>query len=258
MSKAIYVELDALLDTRIATIAILDPEMAKDAIMSPKYHNRQRDKFSEVCGIDDELYQKAYNERSSETLKHATLSHFSIIMMNIVRELEKQADNIPNPESFHVDLNVWPYELADQERIHIELAVQRFCGIQTTIRSINVPYSELTPKIIKDNYPIVMMYNFNDWLSIHPSVFGQYKIPQNTFYVPRIHYNEPIPEDDRDVQDFVVTDPYERASRVLALFLNVEFIDIKNFGPLRHWELDNLVEAMKNFDKETHTPTEPA
>lgn len=262
MSKAIYVELDALLDTRIATIAMLDGAAAERAIMNPAYHTRDQDLFHDICGIDDELYKAAYEMRDVETLKHATLTHFPLLLTQIVREVEEQATLVPLPDSFHLEVNLWPYQLNEEERNLIELAVQRHSGLQTMVQSVFIPPHELMPAMIKERYPIVIMYNFNQWLAIQPSLFTHSKLPQTTFIAPRIHHDAPVDETSPELKDFVIHDPYLRTAKFLSIFMNLEFVPIQEFCPFRHWEVIAAAEAYEaqvEAEKlQAQTPTESA
>ena len=64
----LYIDIDALLDTRLATLYLVHPELTLHAIASP-YEEREEDAFPHV---PRELFAKLYAARDVETLQNAT------------------------------------------------------------------------------------------------------------------------------------------------------------------------------------------
>ncbi len=68
MREVILIELDALLDTRLGTISLMDEALARK-MLDLDYPNRISDEFNLLSDeIDMSVYNRAYADRDIETL----------------------------------------------------------------------------------------------------------------------------------------------------------------------------------------------
>jgi hypothetical protein len=109
--ETIYVDLDCLLDTRLGTLAKINPELASNALMNG-YHERDEDIFEGV-GVED--YRKAYEARDVDTLTLSVITGmFSFLHECVLAAFKRiQIDGIF--DAIQLEVNYWPYELDDEE-----------------------------------------------------------------------------------------------------------------------------------------------
>jgi hypothetical protein len=89
-ANAIYSELDALQDTRIATIAKIDQDLASRALQNG-YHTRQCDEFD---GVDSEHFKRLYQSRDVETLKLSAPTEIHNLILRLVEIQDKASSYI--------------------------------------------------------------------------------------------------------------------------------------------------------------------
>lgn len=228
--QRILVELDALLDTRIATIARLDPGIAAD-IVGPRYFNRPTDQFHLLDNrIDDVAYQMAYASRDLDTMAIARPTAALDWLGKMVRDLEKQfEEGAPTVTSLAVDVNVYPYRLSDEEAAQVGMSIAYYIGKFTSVNVINVPLAELSFAYIRAHrYTAVILYNFKEWIEASFKQYGDKQpmgVPAVTMFVPSLmaDYTEYMDEKNRRLPDGRLLDPYEVTRETFAPFIGLEF-----------------------------------
>lgn len=165
--------LDTLLDTRLATIAKLDGEVAKRIVNDPewrkKYNSRPCDDFTEF-GISKDAFDKAYRERDVTTLMGSLPTVFLFELRNFGSALVQLKSNEPHAaENIRYVINTYPYsDLTPAEVDKILSAI--YARIQTIIQIEHVYLSpeDLSPDLIRGaNYNGVFFYDFRSWLKGH-------------------------------------------------------------------------------------------
>lgn len=223
-------ELDALLDTRLATVDKLDPEAAVRLVANPTYFERIRDDFEPLCGIEEAAYQAAWKTRDVETLQHALvcptidLVHFALL------DLERRAITDPAITGVALDVNVWPYQLTEAEAHDIALAIAQRAGYRSPIRLLCQPMAYFTPSLIKDQYAGLIFYNHNEWFTCHAEeLLLQVGIPQVTLVAPKL-VNDRLPTDEElDYGTEVKRDAYEITSFMMTPHVGLEYVDVLHY-----------------------------
>lgn len=229
----IHVQLDALLDTRLGLMAILDPQGAVKMATSEDYFARVNDDFSKYSTITDAAFKEAWEQRKAEVLRHSIKTHIPIMLHELITRLEIQEETTPFHQSPELEINVWPYtDLTEEEREAIRLAVLYHGGIQTIPEIVCFPPQELTPRKIKREYSGLVLYDLRDWLQHHLQDFVKCPCPTVTVLAPALFAGTPP-----DV-DQIVDDP-EFRSGVSAFsmtelacieFFQLNLLDVKYFS----------------------------
>lgn len=196
MHQRILVELDALLDTRIATISRIHPESAVALLHDPRYYERVIDDFEPLVGITKEAFRQAYAQRDVEILEQSRLTELPLMLNEIIKRMEQESDTTPFVESVTVDVNIWPYELSDEERDEIAVAMMAHVGNQTLVNTVRLPPEQLTPPYIKQRYSGMILYNFRDWMQPHMETFKKFLMPRVTVLAPALFYDQVPTRDD--------------------------------------------------------------
>lgn len=159
------VELDALLDTRIATVAKLFPSKAK-ALVSEKYRNRYSDQFSDLIPeLTDEAFDAAYKKRDVETLKASRPTDMIIIATDILEDLQSKMDNgSPEIKSICLEVNIWPYALSEDERFTLAATIAELMELFVPVEVVSIPLEQITYEFIRaKRYIGLIMYNYRQW-----------------------------------------------------------------------------------------------
>lgn len=136
MKRRIYVELDSLLDTRLATLIRIDEAEASKAL-ELGYRERLSDVWSQLgLNINQDVYAERYRKRDRATLQAARPSGIVPMVHQLVGALGKMADNTPFVEAVTLDVNFWPYQLTEGERQEILAAVRFSVGGDVQVDSV--------------------------------------------------------------------------------------------------------------------------
>lgn len=160
---SMYMDLDSLFDTRIATLYRLDVEKVMPAMMDG-YFDRVFDEFS---GYDPEVYAKAWKARDETTIENSAITGM-VDAINFFAEKTLVARvGTPLRKQPKLELNIHPYVLSDACIDAIVLGLRAVTKNMIDIQIIDRPLSEITPEYVKSNYAIMVMYEYWEWLECH-------------------------------------------------------------------------------------------
>lgn len=185
MTDTVYVELDALLDTRLAVVSSIDQQAAVKLVQSEEYFSRQSDDFSAITGIPHETYLEAYRNRNVGHLARSIKTRIPVLLHELIMKLENMEETTPYVTNTDLEVNVWPYtDLTEGEREQLMLAVMAHSGIQTMPRVVCFDPIELTPENLKRRYSGLIIYNLRDWLQHHVQAFARCQTPTVAVLAP--------------------------------------------------------------------------
>ncbi len=191
----IYVDLDALLDTRITTILKHWPEAGVKLVGQDSYYLREMDEWPEF-GISKEAFRKAYDRREVDALMGAIVTPVALRLNEMITHLEIQNSREPGSGKPVVELNVWPYQLTAEQKTAYVNAVMNFTGVETSVMIINKPPQLVTMHDARERYAALFMYDFAPWARLHTKAMATTIAPRTTFYAPTIYLERPMePED---------------------------------------------------------------
>lgn len=236
MKQGILVELDALLDTRIATLASLSKEAAIQALEG-EYHTRPSDEFDHLQSIvTDEEYQEAYRNRTVDVLRASLITPMNFLLSEMVKRLEKvHVYAQTRAESVEVTINVYPYQLTAEEMEDIAIAVYARTGYITPIKTISIPPQQQTIDWInREGYVTLIVYNFQEWADGVLAVLDKHpeNAPGVTLLVPGLLKTvKGIPKPEEMVDGAGnQTNPFEATSMLLAEVIGIDFLPVELFS----------------------------
>lgn len=192
IKQCVLVELDALLDTRLAVLSSLNQEGAVKALESPEYYTRQIDDFEALTGVTRAQFKEAYAKRDVEILKRSVMTVAPLMLNELIGRLEQDEAESPYVDSVEVAVNVWPYQLDDEELDGLNKSIMAYCGVETPVRMVNFHPMELAPAMIRTQFTGMIMYNFRDWFEYHKDAFATSKAPGLIILAPAL-WGEKIP-----------------------------------------------------------------
>ena len=166
MFEWIYVDLDTILDTRLATYAIMNPDYPQ-RVIDAGYGTRVYDRFDDI-GIPWDSWRAAYLKRDKHTLALATETNVLTVILAAIIDKERQAMTAPLLQP-NLLINTYPYKLTEDELKTIKDSIKATLnsGAGLGIDFVNTSYRQMTPAWIEEK-KIFDMYctNGEDWLSI--------------------------------------------------------------------------------------------
>lgn len=235
-THVVLVELDALLDTRIATVARLYPQQAAK-LLNQHYRNRPSDQFKILIPeLDEDAYASAYAGRDTDTLAAARPTDMVIILSDIVDDLVTQiATGSPLVNSLSVEVNTYPYKLTSEEMDELSKAVSELTGIVVPVTAVYIPYESLDYDVIRANkYSVMVLYNYQDWFSKSHRKYTTRPVgcPDVTIVAPALVVNG---ADLREEQKFTlpngrVMDPFDATTAAVADLVCFTFLPVAAFS----------------------------
>lgn len=189
--------LDELLDTRLGTIGLLSPEVARKLLSTDDYINRQEDVFEGINAIE---YKIAYADRNVKNLRNSVLTPVVFHLRKVVQQLLSQAVTGPTHDAVRLTINIHPYSLSEDEKDELRRVVlfhmNGGADISTyeqpllSVEFIDVAPENLTPSHCKATYGAMYMYNPWTWLNLHAEALNAgHRLPEVIIYAPRLYHD---------------------------------------------------------------------
>lgn len=194
--QGIYIELDALLDTRLATLFKLGPDIMIGALKNG-YSKRPLEKFH---GVEKEVFDEAYKKRDKSTLKQAGVTKVIGFVRELVRSMNTQAVQTPLHAGPIIYVNVFPYDMTPAEMDVITKVVAAATAGLCDVKTIRNSPEQLTPEFCKHRFAVMFMYNYPVWLEAQARNFEKAPLPDLSVIIPGIYFvREPTPEELREI-----------------------------------------------------------
>lgn len=185
--QRILVQLDDLLDTRLATIVLHAPGSVIP-VLENGYWDRVSDDFekmSEGC-FTNAQFKEWYDNRGADTIVKSLLTSCTYVLGEMTRELERKLTTGVEVGSITVDINVWPYKMSKSVANDIAAAVRSKLPATVTVRAVDYAFKHLTPALLDEQYDGMIVYHFDDWYTLHGKALLDKQIPMFTFIVPQL------------------------------------------------------------------------
>lgn len=233
--RRVLVEVDCLLDTRIATLENMGADVA-DKVLRNGYLKRDRDDYGILSDglITHDDFLDAYVSRDQTVLKRARPTHIIDLLREIVDELDTQKSTTPFVDRTIVYINVYPYRLSEDEKNVMTLAIGHFLTKETWVEITSISPMELTPSVIGEKYDGVIIYNFDGWFIEHAKTLDTVIIPQNKMYAPAFFVKEYTAQEQQELEEELkalnIGTPFEYLERAVASRLDLELLRAELFS----------------------------
>lgn len=233
----VLVDLDSLLDMRIAIIDKIAPKIGSE-IVKDWYHTRNVDNFGRTgTPLTDERFQEAYRNRSVKDISHATMTQMCVYINAVIMRYNQRAGLPFGNDSYSISVNINGYDLSDKAKDVLILSMTQYTGGIAEIDIVDIPLDDLTVDLIKRTFTHVIMYDFNAWLERHKERFSHVQMPEVTFLVPRLHIagttTEQLNKIETQVKEMMnedLTDVFYRTSLALSVFVCIVWLDVRLFS----------------------------
>lgn len=223
----ILMDLDAILDTRIATVARIDEDLATKLLVGD-YHKRRSDFLT---GVNKEEFDLAYSKRDRTTLNMSQCTNMLIVLKDMLLSLLSTGLATPYITYVTVDVNFYPYDLKDDEIDLILKAISSWIPKLASLHGVNLSEDKITPDFIKNNYDVIIKYHYDTWLEINTKGFEKTLVPEVDLYVPAISFTTDLTDEVlRDIYEETGKHPMDMLKFGLAPFINLQPLDVSAFS----------------------------
>lgn len=216
-----YVEIDALLDTRLAVAMSIDPARGKLLEEDARYLKRVNNSLEEITGIPDEEFNQAYRDRTYESVS----PHWRAT--DIVRKLAKDflvsvGDSSTYKEEGETKLvvNTYPYTV-DEEAKELLIAALTRTTKASEVELVSKMPELVTPSYLRGLCNTAVIYEYDTWFNIHYKELGDSPMPTTALIHPYIMVGE------TDRPHFMIVD---EAQRVFKAAVDLRIMPLGDFS----------------------------
>lgn len=158
--KGIYIDLDSLFDTRLGTVAEINPALVPIAL-DQGHLTRNSDEYS---FISTATYKSLYELRNSETLKLSPLTGCHKLLASAVVNMLKASIDSPDITGVKISVNIWPYKLTEKEIGDLLDLIVDKTGKLVQVEIIDVKFSDLTFKYCENKFDMLFIYDYMNFI----------------------------------------------------------------------------------------------
>lgn len=211
----IYIEMDALLDSRITMLSSINEDISVE-VFNKNYYSRTSDTFGY---IPYNVFLTYYNTRNKGILLYSLPTFIYKVIENITLDFYSDLKNKEiDLQTLYV--NTFPYDFNEEELERFKLTFESYIK-NVKVEFIHYSDTDLTP-IVLENYNIknIIKYNGIDWLEKQNRLLNIIDNPMvnKNLYVPAIINFRVGTKINRDL--------FNSISKSLGIFINVFFTDI--------------------------------
>lgn len=228
--QGVYVDCDALWDTRLGTLARLSDDLAQKTLFSGSYHGRERDHFEHA---DMEAYKTLYAQRDGDTLSHSMRTGVADLVKQLAAALTEQAIARPYHSGPKIVVNLYPYSSTlsgiEKDEIHKVIATWvRLPAEQVELLSLSM--EDLTPEFVRaSNIAAMFMYDPHSWMEAQSEAFVKTRIPDVMLFGPAI-LQQAITDQDRSEFLSNSMDPFKATEFLASPLVNLQLLAAEFFS----------------------------
>lgn len=231
-SYCILVDFDMLVDTRLGTIARINPDCIEELLLSKKYEQRAADVFSRlVDNFNDKEYFEAYKKRDIETLKLSYLTNYSLLLMfSVPKDIEKFR-RLQTYNSYYIDIDFGKYDLPQEVKEEYLNVLREALPLEVFVKGVSYNPSELSPaKLAENMYAEYVVYDFKSWVEtiFYPMIsekeLERQRYPLLKVITPFLFNPEMTEEQIKTILNESEVPPHVIMRESLSTHFNVEFV----------------------------------
>lgn len=222
MRQRALIDLDCILDTRLAVIKSFDESVGDELAKTRAYRERTRDNFEELTHgkITQAAYTAAYAARDVDILSLARMSDIMLYLRKLSDQAAVQIGRGVEMQTFEVTLNLYPYQLEEGTAEMIRRAVADSLNPIAQVTTAYLPTKDLPPETIKTGFDMYLTYDQEVWIQTHQRELIEHcRIPLFTLTCPMISRTEVEPGPTEAIRD-----PFSGYEMIMAEFVAIEFL----------------------------------
>jgi hypothetical protein len=216
--STIMIDLDALLDTRIAVLASQYPDSLKDTLTT-SYWDRDIDEFP---GVPYEMFKSTYASRDRSVLQYTMITPMAMMLAEYTERVLRQLISSPMHYRPKIDINIYPYDLSEDEVAVISKSVVQLTKGRSDVEIVRLPPADITVAYIKANLTSMIMYDYIAWTDARFEDFKTKTCPEVQLLAPRLYFKrkDPVPPK---------TDPFKGTEELMAPFIGLKILPVEHF-----------------------------
>lgn len=222
----VYVELDCLLDTRLALLHSEGSEYTDKALQA-SYYERKMDDFP---GMPFETFLEKYAARDRRLLKNAMLTKINFLVREFAATTVYQTVSSPFHTKPCVVINAHPYRLKPEEEQNIITAMVSLTNGLADVELVYKSPDEVTPLYLKREMDLAVMYHGADWVERHSANDNLKTVtcPEVVVLSPALFLKRPSAKELAECSRLNMT-PFQAFEKLASPLVGIRFIAVEHF-----------------------------
>lgn len=230
--NTLFVGLDALFDTRMATLWTFGEPILQRALTAG-YYTRVHDRFP---GLSEAEYFSKYAARDNQILESAAAAALFTPVLNLITSfvatVNSQNQHSPTPAPPRILVATHPYSPSEELGRGIVRGLVEHTAGKADIGLTPIQPEELTPRFVRDELSLLILYDYLDWAEYHceTKAFLHTNCPDVGLIVPRVWpklYQKPVTPPTIKADG---PDPFSALEQALEIFIKVAHQPIELFS----------------------------
>lgn len=246
----IYVDLDALLDTRMSTLFLVHEDLV-GAALNTNYTKRLQDNFEHLHPeLDLKKFRALYDGRDNEVLHNAAYTKILLVIREAVQKLFHQKLETPYVTDMFICVNTFPFTLNAAEEEAVAKALLHYTNDAAEIRFIRMDNATLVPTYCLQNFSLMIKYDYEQWFDHHAQTNAIKYCPLATvkFLVPELFFVRLPNKDEWNRMRKGTFDPFKDMKMTWSSIASLNFLPIEDFS------IDLDTKWKKLFSKSEEAP----
>lgn len=228
----ILVDLDAILDTRLAVAESLEPGMALK-LMGAEWGLRTDDHslWELATDYDEATYKKAYGQRDYRVLQKSVTTN---ILNYINRDLYEHVgteDVDKGSSKYGITVNIWPYVLSRTEIEELTVILRLKVPMAQVIEFESVALQRASSAwLVNQSFTHYYLYDINLWLKKHHVALISKPEPRLSIIGPTIAEHSLSALTEREQELAKAISPWESMEQSFCLYVMLRYIDVGFFS----------------------------
>lgn len=229
--RTLLLDIDALFDTRLGTVAVHRPEAASALATNPAYFEREYTDWADLTQgvVDNDTFNAWYASRDETVLRRSMVSGIITFLARLFAEHHRNIIDGLHQDTLDIVINTYPYRVSDNEKTELIAILQdRIFFPDLGVDFCHLSLDELTPDHLDSHYSSAILYDFPTWMKKQCWALAKHPCYGLDMVVPKLF--------ERDPRDLSVE---ERKKDILGCrislveYLSLNFIDAQHFSMLR-------------------------
>jgi len=236
LNKSIYIDLDSLYDTRLATVKEIDNVLAISELDNVHYLSRVYEEFGYVT---NNVFSLRYQLRNNKTLKDSFVTRALHLLILECESLMEKHRELDVNSIITVDINMFPYNIGQETQEMIIKIIKTFNRMDNVeYYFINVNPKKYSLQMANDTYNVMIMYEGLRWLDICLT-----KRPYNAsnvhLYVPALLMDAMVLTNVKDIENI-----FEAQAKLYSPYINMTMLPIEYFSYMENFK-EKIIEQYK-------------
>lgn len=218
-NQTYLIDVDMLLDTRLGTLAKMNPEYPT-IVLSNGWHHRPGDFYEQwIQGFNRKEFDRLWAVRDNETMSLSLPTAYLPELVSDLNFMYTNSINHPHVEGNVLKVNIYPFLLTDDERDVLADIMRGYVGNGIKVEVVRIPPEDLTPERIRTEIDVMVRYDFDDWFTLHHEELLENKMPSKIYKAPLLLKKplDTIPE----------IDYFTATSAALSEHISLEWLGVK-------------------------------